>query len=107
MKYEMVKVYQWFDLQEGMCQILGIDPETFRDQPEGDYWNVCLEHIIPEEMHNGVTVTMYHAEEYWLDDMEEWMIEEWMIPVFQAWNQLYDSLDESGTDAGIQVHFWW
>lgn len=106
----IVKVYNWSDIQDELCRIMGIPEDKFRDYHHvvggkyKDFWHVCLEHIVPESMQNGTTVTLWSLDEEWFDFEEE---DAWKMEVIQAWNKLYEELDESGTDSGIEVNFSW
>lgn len=107
---KIVKIYDWFDIQAELCRIMGIPEDMFRDYHKivggqyKDFWHVCLETIVPDNMSNGTTVTMfscYDADTYYEGE------EAWKNEVLKAWNKLYDELDESGTDGGIEVTFCW
>lgn len=107
---EIVKVYNWFDIEKELCTIMGIPEDMFRDYHKivgghyKDFWHVCLEHIVPESMQNGTTVTLWSVDEQWLDFEEE---DQWKLVVIRAWNKLYETIDETGTDSGVQVSFCW
>ena len=106
----IVKVYNWSDIQDELCRIMGIPEDKFRDYHHvvggkyKDFWHVCLDHIVPESMQNGTTVTLWSLDEERFDFEEE---DAWKMEVIQAWNKLYEELDESGTDSGIEVNFSW
>lgn len=108
MKKTNIDYYNWFDLQEELCKIIGIEEKHFRRYHEvigGDYkdfWHVCLDTIVPSEMHNGNIVKMYSVYElpYYKEEKDEWK-----NIVLDAWNKLYEKLDDS--DMGIWVYFYW
>jgi len=107
---KQVTVYDWNDLRTALCEVMGIPEDKFRDYHEivggeyKDFWHVCLDVIIPDSMSNGNIVTMFRGDEEWFDDEPD---SEWKILVIKAWNTIYDQLDTSGTDGGIEVHFSW
>jgi hypothetical protein len=104
-----VTVYNWFDIQKALCEVMGIDEKHFRDYHKvvgGDYkdfWHVCLETIVPDNMHNDTVVTMFSwdSEDYYED------ADAWKNLVLKAWNTVYNELDKSGTHSGIEVRFSW
>lgn len=107
---ETVLVYNWYDIQEKICDIIGIDFDKFRNYHEivggsyKDLWHVCLEHIVPGHMENGTIVKLYFCNEEWLDLEED---DQWKLTLVRTWNQLYGSIVEEDTDPGIHVSFNW
>ena len=106
--HEVRNIYDWFELQAELCKLMGISEDNFRDYHGivgGDYkdfWHVCLETIVPDNMSNGTIVCLYSTEEEWFigDDA-------WKNLVLVAWNKLYSSIEPSGLDSGILVNFSW
>lgn len=106
-KGETVTVYNWCDIQNQICDVMGISRDKFRDYHEivgGDYkdlWHVALNSVVPDNMSNGVVVTMWP-----LDDIE-WVVkriqEEWARPFFEAYNTVMQELN----DNGVLVSFSW
>ena len=105
---KQVTVYDWFEIQDELCRIMEIPADKFRDYHDvvgGDYkdfWHVCLETIVPDNMSNDVVITMYHCDEEWFDGDDAWKNK-----VLQAWNVFYNSVDTGRTDSGIYVDFSW
>lgn len=105
-KGETVTVYDWFDIQNEICDVMGIPRDKFSNYHEivgGDYkdlWLVALDSVVPDNMSNGVIVTMWP-----IDDIK-WVIksgEEWTRPFFEAYNAVMEELD----DNGVLVSFSW
>ena len=108
-KSRSVKVYEWFDIQDELCLIMGIPKDKFSDYNEvnsGEYkdlWHVCLKSIVPEQMNNETIVIMYRFDNcftYFKGD------ESWKNKVLQAWNQFFESV-ENDYDKGVHVSFSW
>ena len=105
-KGETVTVYSWRDIRNEICDVMGIPRDKFRDYHEivgGDYkdlWHIALRWVVPENMSNGVIVTM------WPVDDIEWVIkseEEWTKPFFEAYNAVMEEIDATG----VLVRFSW
>ena len=105
-KGETVTVYEWSDIQDEICDVMGIPRDKFRDYHEivgGDYkdlWHVAVDSVVPDNMSNGTIVTMWP-----IDDIK-WVIksgEEWTRPFFEAYNTVMEELD----DNGVLVSFSW
>lgn len=103
-----VTVYNWFDIQDEICRMMGIPKDKFRDYHKivgGDYkdfWHVALDSVVPENMQNGSIVTMFPHEDI------EYSIEEhgeWARPFFEAYGKLMDELDPDFN--GVLVNFSW
>lgn len=107
---QITKVYDWNDIEKELCRIMEIPEDTFRDYHKvvggayKDFWHVSLSYVIPEGMTNGSTMTLWSVDEEWLDFDEN---DKWKLEVIRAWNKLYETIDETGTDSGVQVRFWW
>lgn len=105
-----IDMYDWFEIQEELCRIMGIDSKYFRDYHQvvgGDYkdfWHVCLDSIVPDHMSNDTIVVMYSC-----DDAETYKGDDaWKNEVLKAWNKFYnEALGEGNTDSGIYVNFSW
>lgn len=103
-----IDLYDWDDIQTAMCEIIGIDKDMFRDYHKvvggeyKDFWHVCLEQFIPDNMSNDSIEMMWRHDDpdcFTGDDA-------WKNLVLNAWNTVYDSI-ASNTDAGIYVSFSW
>jgi hypothetical protein len=113
---KMVPVYDWGDIEKELCVLIGIDPKFFRNYHEvvggeyKDFWHVALDTFVPDNMSNGTIVPMFRDDEQWFDGNKKYTGEnEWKLLLLQAWNKLYDELDEQngGKDSGIAVRFAW
>lgn len=108
---KMTPVYDWNDIQDELCVLMGIDKKLFRDYHEvvggecKDFWHVALESIVPDYMANGTTVTMWPSYEGWFNDEKFIGENEWKQVMLKAWNQLCDKIDPD--DNGIEVRFAW
>lgn len=110
-KYETIKVYNWFDLQKRLCEIMEIEEKYFRNYHDligGDYkdfWHVALDYIVPEGMSNDTMVEMWPCE----ISEEEFEGEPWQFKLIQAWNILFDELREEPVDEfqPLNVKFSW
>ena len=104
-----ITVYDWFEIQEELCKIMGIPSDLFRDYHSivggeyKDFWHVCLADIIPDNMTNGSIVKMYQYYGEYYDDENE----TWKNKVLWAWNIFYQSVDTDEIDSGIYVEFNW
>lgn len=108
-KGQIVTVYEWFDIQDEICDVMGIPRDKFRDYHEivgGDYrdlWHTAMNSVVPDNMSNGTIVTMWD-----IDDIE-WAIErtkeEWARPFFEAYNVVMKELDPN--NKGVLVRFSW
>lgn len=106
-KGETVTVYNWFDIQNQICDVMSIPRDKFRNYHEivgGEYkdlWHTALYSVVPDNMSNGVIVTMYPAYdiEWLIEDREE----EWARPFFEAYNAVMEELDATG----VLVRFSW
>lgn len=110
-KGETVTVYDWFDIQNEICDVMGIPSDKFRDYHEivgGDYkdlWHIALRWVVPDHMANDTIVTM------WLVDDIDWIMREgrggaeWARPFFEAYNTVMKDLDPN--DKGVLVRFSW
>ncbi len=106
-KGETVTVYNWCDIQNEICDVMGISRDKFRDYHEivgGDYkdlWRTALNSVVPDNMSNGTIVIM------WPVDDIKWVIEriqeEWAMPFFEAYNTVMQELN----DNGVLVSFSW
>lgn len=96
--------YDWFDIQTELCDIMEIPEDKFRDYHKivggkyKDFWHVCLESIIPDQMSNYTTVTMYEFEGELFEGDEEWKNR-----VLEAWNTFMKSINADN----IYVNFSW
>ena len=103
-------IYDWFEIQEELCRIMGISKNDFRNYHDvvggkyKDCWHVCLKTIVPDSMSNNTVVTMYHC-----DGADDWFDGDngWRNSVLTAWNTFYNSIDTEHTDSGIYVEFSW
>lgn len=107
-KSKTVQVYNWFDIEEEICRVMGIERDKFRNYHKvigGDYrdlWHVTLNSVVPDNMANDTIVTMYVLEDY------EYCIEkqgEWTRPFFEAYNKVFYVLDPNFN--GVLVRFSW
>lgn len=108
-KGEPVTVYDWFDIQNEICDVMGIPRDDFRNYHKiigGDYkdlWHVALDSVVPDHMANGTIVTM------WSVDDIEWEIErtkeEWAKPFFESYKAVMEEIDPN--DNGVLVRFSW
>lgn len=119
--YNLVKVYDWEDIEGEICNRVGVDtlggrhvnPETGEDVGgdflNGEYrnfWHKALETFIPDNLTNDSTVTLYGMEDW--EDEKEWYLMsygEWTEPYFQAYNDIMLELDPEYD--GIEVRFSW
>jgi hypothetical protein len=106
------QIYDWFDIQNAICDRMGIGHEYFRDYHKivgGDYkdlWHLALDKVVPQFMANGTIVTMYALEDW--PDNQEWYLTEhgnWAAPFFDAYNQTMQSIDPDFR--GVLVEFCW
>lgn len=108
-KGETVTVYDWFDIQDEICDVMGIPRDKFRDYHEivgGDYkdlWHTALNSVVPDHMSNDTVVTMWAVDDK--DLVIEWIQEEWAKPFFEAYNVVMKELDPN--DNGVLVSFSW
>lgn len=108
---KMTPVYDWNDIEDELCVLMGIDKELFRDYHKivggkyKDFWHVALESIIPDYMTNGSTVTLWRFEEDWFDDEKYTGENEWKQVMLKAWNQICERIDPNNN--GIKVNFSW
>lgn len=105
---EIVDVYNWFDIQEYMCEYLGITKDQFRNYHSvvgGEYkdlWHVALETIIPDNMQNDTILEIYtgHFEDLFTGE------EDWKNDLLRAWNAVCKELYVKPDDC-IFVKFSW
>lgn len=109
-KGTQITVYDWFEIQDELCRNMEIPEDKFRDYHlvvGGDYkdfWHVCLNNIVPDNMTNDTIVTMYRCNvEHNKFEGED----SWKNKVLEAWNVFYNSVDTDQTDSGIYVEFTW
>lgn len=106
---ETVTVYDWFNIQNEICDVMGIPHDKFRDYHKivgGDYkdlWHTALNSVVPDHMSNGTIVTMWIVED--IDWLIEKTREEWSRPFFEAYNTVFKQLDPN--DNGVLVSFSW
>lgn len=111
-KGDEVTVYNWFDIQQEICKIMGIPENKFRDYHEiigGDYcdlWHVALDTVIPGNMANGSIVTMFGIENV-NEDIKYLMSTsgDRTRKFFEAYAQVFDELDPNFQ--GVLVRFDW
>lgn len=107
---ELVKVYNWFDIQSEICTLMGIAEEYFRDYHKvvgggyKDLWHVALDSIFPDTLRNDTIVTLYRIEESYVEILIA-KHGEWTRAFFVAYNEVMDSLDQYIN--GIEVRFSW
>lgn len=107
-----VSLYSWDDLQNAICDRMGIDRSLFRDyhkvinsQDYLDLWHVALDSVIPSHMTNGSAVLMWPLTD---QDHLEWLVQDqgaWTEPFFRAYEQVMEELDP--TFQGVWVVFIW
>lgn len=103
-----VLVYDWFEIQEMICQEMQIDEEYFRDYHKlvgggyKDLWHEALDSIIPDSMHNDSTVTVFalYDEDWYLKNKPEWTWE-----FYKAVVKVFDKIDPK--QDGVEVNFSW
>ena len=108
-KSTKIDLYDWhFDIVPELCRIMESSEDRFRDYHElvggeyKDFWHVCIETIVPDNMCNDSIVRMYSANEKWYEADDE----KWKNKVLQAWNTLYlANINEQ--DNGMYVEFSW
>lgn len=119
-KFEMVKVYDWVDIEDEICKRLGVkdlhggyfNPETGEQVGSLDggeyrnFWHKALDCFIPDNMRNDSTVTLWGLED-WEDNKENYLetYGAWTEPYFQAYFDIMEELDPNFE--GIQVSFSW
>lgn len=69
--------------------------------PYVDLWHYALVTVIPEDMSNDTTVTMFQYDEEELEGDEP----QYYTDFIQAYNKILKSVDPN--DDGIEVHFSW
>lgn len=109
--YEECRVYDWFELQKAICEVMGISELYFRDYHRvvggkyKDLWHVALETIIPHGMENDTIVTMWPVEDQ-IEDDGFWLKDRvWARPFFEAYASLAKEIDPE--HAGFLVRFSW
>lgn len=116
-----VTVYDWFDIQKEICDVMGIAEENFSSYEKvvgGDYkdlWDVALYMEIPDHMSNDTIVKIYHEEDdepFVVNPDEDWgwnkYIKEngdWVIPFIDAYNKVMFGL--RGANNVVYVEFSW
>lgn len=116
-----ITVYDWFDIQKEICDVMGIAEENFRSYEKvvgGDYkdlWIVALHMEIPDQMGNDTIVKIYHEEydePFVVNPDEDWgwnkYIKEngdWVIPFIDAYNKVMFGL--KGANDVVYVEFSW
>lgn len=121
LNYNMVKVYDWEDIEDEICKRVGVDglggryvnnetgEEVSANFDGGEYrnfWHQALETFIPDNMTNDSTVTLAGMEDW--EDNKEWYLDmygDWTEPYFQAYNDIMKELDPDYD--GIEVRFSW
>lgn len=109
-RYEMVKVYDWFEIQEAICKEMGIEEHQFRryHQVVGggwkDLWHVARDVFVPETMANDTIVKMCAIDD--LTDVEKWLKDgTWALPMLKAYNKIMNEIDPEQN--GVEVRFSW
>lgn len=107
-KGEIVTVYNWFDIQNEICDVMGIPRDKFRDYHllvgggYKDLWHTAIKSVVPDNMSNGTIVRVWP-----IDDIK-WLClksgEEWAKPFFEAYNAV---MEELGCGDGVLVDFCW
>jgi hypothetical protein len=106
--YQMVKLYDWYDIQDAICAKMGIPEEHFRRLPNPaneyrDLWHTALGTVIPDNMRNDICVTMYESSS--LEDGDWDDLKDWERPFITAYNEVMRELDPD--EQGILVSFSW
>lgn len=108
MQSKQITVYSWEEIQNELCEIMEIPYDKFSDYHDiggGDYkdfWHVCLEAFIPDNMTNGSIVKLYDVDEGWFEGYDSWELK-----VIKAWNLLYTKIADEQFDSGVYVEFSW
>jgi hypothetical protein len=107
-KSEVVRLYDWNDIQNEICRRLDIEEIEFVHYRTGypgdviyDCWHAFIQWVFYEDLHNGHACWLYECDtEYFEDDQQ------WFIPVVEVYNEIIR--EESGEENGsILVLFDW
>ena len=104
---EKIDLYDWFEIQAKLCEVMGIDEDNFRGYHKvvggeyKDFWHVCLETIVPDNMNNDTIDKMFSTKPEWFEGDAAWK-----NLVLKAWNTVYESLT-GPNDPGLYVRFSW
>ena len=117
-----IQIYNWFDIQKEICRVMGIPEDKFRkyhDIVGGEYkdlWHVCLDAIIPDQMHNDTIVRLYNFDEpvseLNLGSEDQYGLMyfvrnwgEWVVPFLEAYQEVMNVLTNGDYDAPVHVEF--
>lgn len=100
-----VQIYNWFDIQNEICRVMGIERDKFRNYgiTQRDLWHVALDTVIPDQMANDTVVRMHG-----LYDDYDYIVEEqgeWTKPFFDVYQSVFKEIDPE--DKGVWVKFSW
>jgi hypothetical protein len=107
--YNLVKVYNWFDIEKEICKRVGVENLYECENDTGEYrnfWHKALDCFIPDSMKNDSTVTLCAIEDW--EDNKDWYLNQygaWTEQYFQAYYDIMMELDPN--IEGIEVRFSW
>ncbi len=107
-KSEVVRLYDWDDIQNEICRRLDIEEIEFVHYRTGypgdvihDCWDAFIQWVFYENLHNGHACWLYECD---TEDFEDY--QQWFIPVVEVYNEIIR--EESGEENGsILVLFDW